>query len=437
VLGCALLADRARIGVATGGRGALALLAVAAPLAAIMTVARYGARRSLGFMASPTFVFFVLPYLVLSGLLPALGVMFNGYPERTLFSITGPTTAISLLVLGAAISSGERSWSRWLLLAIAVQLAYATGQAVYLSRGPGWELFAPLHQWDLSMEALSGEFVQARGSGLYFNPNELGLWAGMAIILAWTLLSSSLRPAGVILAALTLVLSQSRGALVALVAALAAGALYTVARDRVSLSWAFRTVVVFAIAVLLALVVAFMIDPSGAVLERFGALFDVWARGPTADPNLAGRIDLWSAVWALNLSYPWGTLGPPGLLLGTSIDSEWFQALAQGSVLYVGSLVLLVVGALSIGPFRERSALRLITVLVVVAGLTQTPFSYPAIVLFWVLVGAGLQSSVAARVWAQELAPARSGIDLAAAAEASGGPPVGAGARSVARWPPR
>jgi hypothetical protein len=36
----------------------------------------------------------------------------------------------------------------------------------------------------------------------------------------------------------------------------------------------------------------------------------------------------------------------------------------------------------------------LTAVLVAVAGLTQTPLDYPVICLFWVLLGAGLQSSV-------------------------------------------
>ena len=144
VFGCAILADRAVVVIPTGGQGVLPLVAIVAPLAAIVTLARYGSRRSLGFLETPAFVLAVLPYLVLTAVLPMLGVMFNGYPVRTLLATADATTAISFLVLGAAASSNEnRSWAPWLLLAVVLQLAYTAGQAIYWARGPGWELFTP------------------------------------------------------------------------------------------------------------------------------------------------------------------------------------------------------------------------------------------------------------------------------------------------------
>ena len=51
----------------------------------------------------------------------------------------------------------------------------------------GWELFAPFHQWDIAGQDLT-TFVQARSSGFYGNPNELGFWAGAAAIVGWTFL---------------------------------------------------------------------------------------------------------------------------------------------------------------------------------------------------------------------------------------------------------
>ena len=397
---CAIVADRAQIGVATGGRGALPLLVVVAPLAALATVLRYGRKRSLGFVASLGFLAGVLPYLALTALLPILGVTFNGYPERTLLSVTDATTALSFMVMGAAVSDTEdRGWWPWLVLAMVLQLAYAAGQMLYLSTGPGWQLFAPLHQWDLSLVDLS-TFVQARSSGLYLNPNELGLWAGFAVILGWTMLPPRLRGVGVVVPLLTLLLSQSRGAMVALAVALVAGATVSLARGRLG-AGALKAVVYFGLAGLMATSMTVVLGPPGALGERFSSLLQILAQGPRADPNLAGRLDYWSAVTNLNAIYPWGTWGSPELRLGTAVDSSWFRAFAEGSVVYVTALALLVGTSLSLGHFRYSQALLMITALVAVAGLTQTPFSYPVIVLFWVVLGGGLQSQVSARVSAQ------------------------------------
>jgi hypothetical protein len=398
VLACAMLAGRAVIGVSTGGQGTLGLVAILAPLAAAATVARYGTRATLGFLGSPIFVLGVAPYLALTALLPILGVMFNRFPERTLWSVTDATTAFSFLVLGAALAHrDDRSWWPWILGAIAIQLAYAMGQALYLAHGPGWELFSPFHAWDLSFQSRFGAFVEARGSGLYFNPNELGLWAGFALIVSLTLLPSRAREVGVGLSLLTLLLSQSRGATVALVAALLVGGFLALAGGRLRLGGALRTVASVGAVSVVAVLAAFVIVPPGALATRFGALVNVLNQGARADANLAGRLDYWAAVSALNSVYPWGTWGSPEILLGTAVDSSWYRAFAQGSVPYVAALGLLLLATFALGSFRHRIALRMIAVLVAVAGLTQTPVSYPPIAIFWVLLGAGLQASVANR----------------------------------------
>lgn len=399
VIACAVVADRAVIGVSTGGRGVLGLLTFGAPVVALVAIARYGTARTLGFLRSPVFVLAVAPYLVLTLLLPVLGVMFNAYPERTLIELTEATTAFSFVVLGAALSRTElRRWRPWLLLALVLQLLYALGQMTYVGRGPGWELFGPFHDWDLSLQTLYGSFVQARGTGLYFNPNELGFWAGIAAILAWAILTPRLRLVGVTLAVLTLLVSQSRGASVALLAAAAVGVVLAVVRGRTTTSGAARGALSVSLAAAVAVAIVVALEPSRGLVDRFGALFAVWAQGPRADANLAGRLDYWSSVIDLNVLYPWGTWGSPELLLGSAVDSSWFRVFAQGSMLYVGALVLLLAASFAVRNSRFGDALVLMAVLITVAGLTQTPFGYPGVFLFWVLLGAGLQSSIAERV---------------------------------------
>ncbi|MGZ8502053.1 MAG: hypothetical protein ACXWW6_04285, partial [Candidatus Limnocylindrales bacterium] len=130
-------------------------------------------------------------------------------------------------------------------------------------------------------------------------------------------------------------------------------------------------------------------------------IIQIAIEGPRSDANLAGRLDYWSAVTALNRIYPFGTLGPPELLLGSAVDSTWFRAFSQGSILYVASLGLMLSVSLVVGDPRYRLALRLVTVMIAVAGLTMDPFGYPVIYLYWVLLGAALQPEVRARLSAR------------------------------------
>jgi hypothetical protein len=333
----------------------------------------------------------------MTALLCVLGVMLNGYPERTLLSILSATTAVSFLVIGAAISEEEGcSWQRWLLFAIVLQVTYAVGQMVYLSKGPGWELFTVFHQWDLSSVGLS-TFIQARSSGLYLNPNELGFWAASAAVLSWQLLRGRVQILGFGLAVVTVLLSQSRGAIIALVAAFVVGGALTIGRGRMSTASVAKAAISAILIVIAAVCVTLLLAPQTNILSRFGALWEVVSQGPAADANLAGRIDYWTAVVGLSARYPWGTLGPVQFLLGSSVDSSWFAAFAQGSVLYLVCLVMLIATGLSLPSSRQGDTLRLLTVVVAVASISQAPLGYPAIVIFWLLLGASLSWSVRRR----------------------------------------
>jgi len=172
-----------------------------------------------------------------------------------------------------------------------------------------------------------------------------------------------------------------------------------------SRSMAIRTVLSFAVVALVVTVVVAAIGPSRDFVTRFGALLDVVTQGPRADVNLAGRLDYWSAVMDLNVLYPWGTWGPPEMILGTAVDSSWFRAFSQGSVPYVASLALLLAAPYALRDSRFGRGLVLVAVVVAVAGLTQTPVDYPVIYLFWVLLGAGLQSTVVARTPPRAILP--------------------------------
>jgi hypothetical protein len=193
---------------------------------------------------------------------------------------------------------------------------------------------------------------------------------------------------------LTLLVSQSRGAFVALVAAAAVGAVLGALRGRAGVSGVARSASSIGLAIATAVVVVIVIEPSQGLVTRFGALLAVAVQGPQADANLAGRIDFWSSVLNLNVLYPWGTWGSPATLLGTAIDSSWFSVFGQGSVFFVAALVLLLIAPFGLRSTRFGGALMVLAVLLAVAGLTQVPFSYSVALLYWALLGAALQSSV-------------------------------------------
>lgn len=398
VLLCVIASDRAFVVVASGGQGLLPLLAVVAPLGALVALWRFGTRRSLGFVGHPAFVVGLLPYLVLTAVLPFLGVMFHAYPERTLLSVTDATTAVSFLILGAAASSSARAgWAKWLLPAILVEVTYAAAQTINWSRGPGWELFTPLAEWDRGLAVLEGQLGSAgRSTGLFTNPNELGLWAAVAAVLAWTLLGGRRRVVAVALAMMTLLLSQARGPGVGLLAAVIAGATLGIARGRLATPGSLRAgvTILSAVVIVMFAIASQVVDVS---LDRFAVLVQVLIEGPQADVNLAGRLNLWYGVLVLNLAYPLGTWGSPELLLGAAVDSAWFRAFAQGSAIYVTAFAILIGAALAVRSPALGDALRLTCVVIAVTGITQTSLSSPVTPIFWVLLGIYLQSSLEAR----------------------------------------
>lgn len=399
ILGCAILSGRVAVLVPTGGQGTLPLVAVAAPLAAVFAIWRYGSTMTLGFTSGPAFVLGVAPFLILAAVLPILGVIVHEYPVRTLFTVTTATTPLSFLVLGAAVSShAPRAWRRWLLAAIAIQLVYALGQTNYWSRGPGWAAFSPFAAWDLSWATLQGQLDSlGRPTGLYTNPNELGLWAAVAVVLSATMLASRQRGVGIALSLMTLLLSQSRGAAAALLAALATGVALALVRGRLFSASALQGMASFVLAGAAAILVGIFVATPDVLLDRFGALMQVASGDLQADTNLAGRINFWSNVISLNRSYPLGTLGSPELILGSAVDSDWFRAFAQGSVPYLATLILLILTGLTLRSTAYGDTLRLCTVVVAVAGATQTPLNSPVIVVFWALLGIYIQTSTVAR----------------------------------------
>jgi hypothetical protein len=371
----------------------ISIVTIMAPLVAIATIVRAGPSRTLGFLHNSAFIFLVGPYLALMVVLPWLGVFFNGYEVRTLYALTNVTTWFSFLVIGAAVSgAGLSAWSSWLVVAVVLQCLYALAQAASLGAGPLADVLRPVVEWDYAT-ASDSYLIRARSSGLFTNPNVLGFWAAMATMLAFTVVSPRVRPFALALALLTLVLSQSRGAAVALLFTCGAGIIGALFLGRIPRSQLRGLAGALLLLVVVAPVVVIVLPTQTA--DRFEALVNVFTQGVAADQNLAGRIDYWAAVTDLNMQeYPLGTWGPPEGLLGTAVDSDWFRAFAQGSIVLVFANMLLLLAPLGVGSYPGRYALVLLAIIIAIAGITQTSLTYPPALLYCALLGSGLQWAV-------------------------------------------
>ena len=360
-----------------------------AMLAALVTIRWRG--RNLLLFARRDFLLIWGPYLGLSVLFPVLGVVSGQYPIHTLAAIQVPAYAISSVVLGAELiridPRGISGWRWALFLAVLVQGIYAVLQQLVIGNllPQAWDWVL---NWDISTQRAFGDSViVGRSAGFYINPNILGAASGVALLIGICAVRPRLSYAIVGATFAALLLSQSRGASAALIAALGFLLVLAVRRHqapRRDQLIPYAGVVVAVVAGWLVLVVTGA--PAGTLVGRFGSGISL------QDPNVVGRIEFWEAGLRLLGSHPFGTLGPPELLLGTAVDSDWVRALLEGGPIFIAALALALGGGALIrgddGP--ERRLVRGLSVFVAVAAITQLPLQYPAAYLYWAVVGAAV-----------------------------------------------
>lgn len=364
---------------------------VLALLAAIATIRSRG--RNLAALLSREFLSIWAPYLALALVLPVIGVISGQYPLRGLAAVRTPVYMVSALVLGAELrgepGQGLRSWGTPLLVAAIVLGVYAVVQQLIVGQlippGP-WD---HLLLWDAATQrAFGGDLVFGRSSAFFTNPNILGAWAAVVMVAGMFAVRGRFRYAMLAATFALLVLSQSRGAGIAVVGAFAFLVFHTARHGRAPSLRSLRPYAAVMVFVLLGwAVLAVAGAPAGTLVHRVGSGIGIATGG--SDASISGRFAYWSDALQLLKSHPLGTFGPPETLLGSAVDSEWIRTLLQGSVPFIAALALAVVGgALRRGDGGpERVVLRALCVLIGIAGLTQLPLQYPVTYLFWALVG--------------------------------------------------
>lgn len=383
-----LLDHRLVIMAETGGRGAVPASTVLLPLLAIVLVVRFGPAPLAGLVSGTVLPW--VPYLLLTALLPVVGVAIGAFPERAAFGAFEVVVALAAMTIGGAavlaMAGEDLPWGGWLVVASLALFAYALAQWLYLSGLVAGFPWSVVRAWDLETQGRLGEIVLGRSASFYANPNVLGFAAAMLVVLGFHLQGTA-RGAVAVAGTGALLLSESRGAMLAL----AAVVIFVGVRRAAGGSVASRAAVA---ALVVVIFVALAELSSMTDLRIFDRLLTGLAAlaGSGTDPSVTGRADQWASALRLLETNPLGTFGPPELVLGGAIDNGWIRVLAQGGALYAGALALMLLHGIVLGVRAAGDASRLgvASLLVAAAAASQVPLGYPPILIYWLLVGVAI-----------------------------------------------
>jgi hypothetical protein len=384
------LGQRFTIGAATGGRGNVQPLEILFMFLAALLWFR-STLRTRKPVARGLWLPTIGPLFALLVLLPILGVVVGGYEFHTLYSFTVVLVPLSIFVLGQASEQYGVDIRNAAFAAILAQGFYGFAQMLSRVGLMPEALWGWATRWDSqSQTAINIDYVlSARSTGLFLNPNEFGMWSVLAVIFSAVYLRKSKRLLGVILGALGVICSQSRTAWTALLVLLIG---YLVASIVMS-GLAKRAILVILLAsplvTILALLGVFSRLVEANSTTRLLSGLDVLTQGASADPNLAGRYDAWGRVRALAAEYTFGTLGPPEIKFGGSIDNQFASFYLQGGVILVLAYVLALVApfVLMHRGIPYARTLALMTGAIAIFSYTAAPIdSTTASALVWVAV---------------------------------------------------
>ena len=387
-----VLNERLYIHVATSGNGLVRVMDLFIPLLAFILV--MFSRKSIMPWFRRGNIPCCMPYLLMGLCLPFLGVVGGDYPWRTLFTAIIGLRALGMIVIGIWLAQQpQRSrilLGRWMVFCIAFEALIAVGQFINSQHLFDAPLLEQLNQWDVqSMTDYNTAYlVTARSSGTFLGGNTLGVWSVLALWFSVTEVAGLTGSICMMASLLTLILSQSRGS----IAALLAGVVLTA----VFLPWVRRrTLFSLGGAIVTSVIVGQLFVGSlfNSTLEteqmqdRLSSGAAVISQGASADNNAQTRVDAWVDSMAFFAEHPLGTGGEPQYLVKL-IDNQYVSTLLQGSIPYILALAWALYAGLRMPNNRSmRAFLALSTVSIAVNGISASPFQYPAIGIFWLAIG--------------------------------------------------
>jgi hypothetical protein len=399
-----LFEERVTVGVDTGGRGALQPVDLLVPLVGIFLFLGLGGIPGPRLLHFNVRGLFWAPYVALNTALPILGVFIKDEPPRTMYTAIHGMIAISFILFGAwaAFSVGSvrrlAQWYAW----FAIILEFVVALIDYLNKtGMYPTAFGKfLLQSNIDSQGALGEFtiITWRSVGTFVNPNDLGFWSVVAFWIAALLFRGMFCFTGIFAALLTLVLSQSRGSMISLLATCAVWLAYVALSRDARLKKARNATYLSAICFVLTVgwLGAALSQSDGVtvsdkfdVVNRFERGLDVLSEGAGADSNASARVAAWHLAMRFYSEHPLGTWISPRLKFHLYIDNEYVKTLMQGSIPYLFALLMTITCSLwrimRPGPVPRLTAM--IAVTAAVNGMSAYPFSYTAIGVFWILLG--------------------------------------------------
>ncbi|MFQ6171908.1 hypothetical protein ACK8HX_09900 [Oryzobacter sp. R7] len=393
-----LLGQRLTVGAATGGRGTVSVLELAfVALAAAMWLVRG---------ASPAnerpprfFAVTVGPLFALLVVLPTIGVVVGDYELRNLYTVIVVLVPLAILALGATATRFSVDVRRFVFVAILGHGFYGLGQQLYrlgIMPSSAWSWAAA---WDVSSQQAYDDLyvLSGRSTGLFINPNAFGLWSVLATLFGALYLRGTPRVVAVALGLAGVIGCQSRTAWLALALLGLVYAISFLASTRVARSGALMALLLAPVVVLLGVggVLGRLVE-EGAQVRLISGIAGL-TEGGDADANLGGRYVGWARAQEFVSQYAVGTLGPPQVKFGGSIDSQFVTYYLQGGPLLVAAFVLALVSPLVV--LRRRLPgwwkLGLMSGVIAVFSATGNPLDSPmTCALLWLAASLSLHEAV-------------------------------------------
>lgn len=408
------LNERVFVQIATEGRGILPVFPFLVVLVAAICMVSRRTKSTTKVFTHKHMLLWYWPVCLLSVLLPILGIMLYDYPQRTVLTAFTGLVTVAMLALGGVAHLCADWLSRvgqlCLMGCIAFQFAYSLAQLILLKAQNMHQWLGAVRTWDIEIQSqYSASYVMVgRSTGLFINPNHLGFWSVMLFFTSVVYMRGWPRLLAVLGCLGCLMLSQSRGATLALLGGMLVWLAHLcVARGRHLV----QKLTFISLVVGSAFIVALAL-PSGSPWESYAEWLPVdrFERGfaslvdsNAVDPSVDGRIEVWRNAYAFFWSYPFGTLGEPQFLFAQSIDSDLVRATLQGGPLFLLAVVIpYIFGITRILEGKVGLLLAMYAAVILVAAMTSHPLAYPVTGLYWLLSGYHFAATRRARTWRRE-----------------------------------
>lgn len=394
-----LFTERIFLQLSSGGRGILPILELVIPVVAAVLLVFERNTQSLIVYRNNQFLQRFGFFILLTLLLPFLGVLFNDYPARTSLTSLAGFRAIAFVSFGCWIAQSStyvrKLAKQYLFTAVVLEGTLASTQYLYSHGIVTGGLFEAQYRWDITTQYQYSEhyIITGRSIGSFINPNELGFWSTVGFWSSALLFNRWMAFIGCGASLCGLIFSQSRGSLFALTLSMIIWFGYTFFSQRKSLSQARHFAFMSAIILLLGISLGGLTFQdrisNSPILSRFGNGIKVFSSGASADANAQGRVMAWKLALHFFEKHPEGTWGEPQMRLGSFMDNDYIRILLQGSILYLLSFAVLLVSAFLClnGSTDSGRLLAMISVVLSVNAMSANPLAYTASSIFWMICG--------------------------------------------------